>query len=314
MKSTRAKLIVLAIFLVLLAVFVFLMIKYFAKYQIAQSGVIQLETIKINSKTFGKVEKINVKANQEVEEGEILIEIENAQLESKAEKLVNELDKAAFDYTKANGEFEKIKLKNKEILENIETAKDQLEDANEDYIRYKNEFKDGTVTKKDLALAAKNLETAKVNFALAQEGLTESDKKLKTASSIVQVGNKNVENIQKELNEARLELSYGIVYAPCDSIVLNVVAKEAQEIKKGDFIAELSTKRQFVIAKFSDEQIAKIKKGQKAKVKLENNKFKTIIGKVEEINGNDVKILLRKDSSRDLKEGLKVSARVKTGI
>ena len=63
-----------------------------------------------------------------------------------------------------------------------------------------------------------------------------------------------------------------------------------------------------------DENFNKLNNIWANKIKLENNKFKTIIGKVEEINGNDVKILLRKDSSRDLKEGLKVSARVKTGI
>lgn len=314
MKLSKIKIIILITFLILLSIFAFLTFRYFLKYQIAQSGIVKLETIKITSKTSGNIEKVNVKVNQEVKEGEIIVEIKNSELENKTEKLVSELDKVALDYAKVNSEYEKIKEKNNEILENIETAKEQLEDANEDYIRYKNEFKDGTVTKKDLALATKNLETAKANFAIAQENLKENDKQLKSISNFVEVGSKNVKNIQTELNQARLELSYGIVYAPCDSVILKIEPKETQKIQKDDFIAELSTKRYFVIAKFNEEQISKIKKGQKAKIKLENNKFKTLIGRVEEINGNEVKILLRKDSTQDLKQDLKVSARIKTGI
>ena len=110
-------------------------------------------------------------------------------------------------------EISKINIKMKQAQKNIDVAKQNLENANNDYVLYKIQFKDGTVTKKDLEKAIKNLELAQVEFeeAQAQVGLNSSALEKIVSKKDIQLD--EMKTLIHELEQAKLELSFATIIA-----------------------------------------------------------------------------------------------------
>ncbi len=113
-------------------------------------------------------------------------------LSQKSDKLRAELENIESEIKKTN---EKIKIDTK-ILKD---AKSNFNLANDDYVRYKNAYKDGAVTKFDMDNATKNYESLSNSYKKAANTLKFDENKLKTLTSKKQYK-------EQELNKLILEI------------------------------------------------------------------------------------------------------------
>lgn len=112
-------------------------------------------------------------------------------LSQKADKLKAESDSIAAEIKKLN---EKIKA-DTQILKD---AKAKYDLANDDYVRYKNAYKDGAVTKFDMDNATKNFEALSNTYKQAVNTLKYDENRLKTLTSKKQLKEEHLNKIMLE--------------------------------------------------------------------------------------------------------------------
>ena len=271
-------------------------------YQTTTNAYVDDYYIKISPKITEKIIELNVKNNSIVKKGEILAELDGA-------KYLAEINALETQLKEIREVLKPLKSKNSEIetqtlIKNeIEKTRINLDNANNDYIRYKNEFEDGTVTKKDLENAIKNLETAQEQYKTAQE-------KLKIANS--------ESKITKPLQEARLKLYNATILAPKNGKITNLNYKVGDTINPEKPLLSIIPDECYIIANFKNLPNTNIELGQKASVKIYTASQRNFTGKIVEIlppKGKLISTKIKLDNSIEkynIKPGAKVYVKIKT--
>ncbi len=252
-------------------------------YLTTSNAFVEEYLIPIQAKTKGEIIELNLQENMTVKKGEIIAELEASLNTNNVKKLEEEFALAQENLKSYENEISKINIKTKQNTKNIEEAKINLENANGDYILYKNSFKDGTVTKKDLNKAIKNLEVAQMQFEEAQAQLKLTSASLEKIISQKDTQIDEIKILIHELEQAKYELSSATITASKNGIISNIKAKVGDSVDKDTNIATIIPDECIILANFKKLPSKNLKAGQKATVKIYTLDFKTFEGEIIEI-------------------------------
>ena len=261
---------------------------YSTFYQSTDDAFIEAHLVYLSPKVSGEVVELNVDDNVEVKKGEILAQIDSRDFELALKNAKARLEKAQAELNFSKSDIEKMDSITKQTQSDLKTAQVKLDYANSDYVRYKNAYKDGSVTKQDLDKAVKNLEVARFGVKSAQEHLKASNSALK--SSIAQKASKEAEikKLITEVETAALNLSYTTIVSPVDGIVTNKNIELGNYVQKAHPILTIVPKDYYVVANFKETQLGNMKKGQKVTIKIDtykNKKFNAIVDSIQKTSG-----------------------------
>lgn len=240
---------------------------------------IETQIVTVYPKISGQIELLNTSNNIPVKKGEIIAKIKSKEIEDALKVAEDKLESKRKELKISKDEINKIANIVAIDKANIKKAKLELEYANSDYIRYKNAYQDGSVTKKDLNNAIKNLQIARDNYFSVQETLKNASQSLQAKKSKKDSQDSEIKMIAEEIKQAKLDLSYATIISPLDGIVFE------QKITSGDFvqaeqaILNIVPDEVYVSADFDSKKANKIKSGQKAYIKIASIN-KTCKGKV----------------------------------
>ena len=286
-------------------------------YQTTTNAYVDDYLIKITPQISGKIVELNLENNSTVKKGEIIAELDGAKYSAKVKELENKFDKIQKDLKAFDEEINKANAKTALTKKGINEAKEDLENANNDYVRYKNEFKDGTVTKKDLDNAVYNLELAQIQFEKAQENLKNTSKELK---EIIDKKDDQIDlahEILEDLENAKLELSSATITAPKNGKITNLNAKVGEFANNEKPLLTIVPDECYIIANFKKLPKTNLKTGQKANVKIYTAALKRFNGEIVEIlpqKANVVSLKIKITDSIEkynIKSGAKAFVRVK---
>lgn len=287
-------------------------------YQTTTNAYVDEYLIKITPKISGKIIELNLSNDSTVKKGEIVVELDGNSYATKVKELENKFDEIQKQLKSFENEINRMNSKSKQTKVDIEIAKINLENANDDYIRYKNEFKDGTVTKKDLNKAIENLELAQEQYELAQKNLKSTSEILDEMILKKDSQMDEAKEILEDLEEAKFELSSATITAPKSGKIFNLNAKVGEIATNDEVLFEILPDECFIIANFKKLPNANIKVGQKAIVKIYSAGFKKLNAQVVEIlpekqNYISAKIKINDSVKKyNLKSGAKAFVRVKS--
>lgn len=286
-------------------------------YLITSNAFVEDFQIPVISKIEGRILSINVENNSNVKKGEIIFQLDSKIKADDIQKYENELLIAQNALKKFDVEINNINLRTKQTKRNIEDAKINLENANADYIRYKNEYKDGTVTKNDLLKAESNLETAQNQYEQAQNQIKQNNE---LSDKILAQKDEHLiklKNAFEKLQEAKLMLSFATLSAPKSGQIKNIVLKEGDTVKKDEILAQIIPDECYIIAYFRPNHKDKLKLAKNALIKFYALDFKLYKGEIVEIlpqkaNLIPVKIKITNDIKKcKIKTNLKAYVKIK---
>jgi len=308
MKLTKI-LISITVLILLMAGFTFYYFKCNNNYIAAQSALLDTNVTEIKAMLDGNIDKLHIKENDEVKNGEIIAIIDAEEYESRLNNIKTKINTIKKNQKLSKKSIDNIQNINYETINEIKTAKFNLDNANSDYVRYKNAYKDGSVTQKDLENAKKNLELANTKYKYAQIKLRNSNNMLQNISTKESVENKQIQKLTEELKKAQLDLFNTVITAQTNGKIKQVNVLEGSYVKKNQVIAIIIPHDFFVIANFNSNT-DKLKINQKAIIITPNNK--KIKGIVQDIEGNAVKIKLtdKIDNILNSKEQVEVKIKI----
>ena len=91
--------------------------------------------------------------------------------------------------------------------------------------------------------------------------------------------------IHRQIDLARLQLSWTEVRAPADGTVARLGARAGQIVQPGQVLGQLVPSRSYVVANFKETQTGAIRPGQKVDVELDAYDGRKLEGRVESISG-----------------------------
>ncbi|MFM6976326.1 MAG: HlyD family secretion protein [Sphingobacteriaceae bacterium] len=230
----------------------------------------------------GYIQDIRVVENQAVKAGDTLIILDNRDLLVRVAQAEAGLEnaKAALLVAQANTRSSRSTVASSGA--NIETARVKVWQANQDFKRYSNLIKDGSITQQqfDAAKAAKDVAEAQLKLAIRQQetSTTGTD----AVSNQIAVAEAQVKLRQSELDFANLQLSYATITAPASGFIAKKSIQVGQLVQAGQALCAIVKDNQvWVTANFKETQIGKMKVGQSAVVKADAFPGKEFKGEIE---------------------------------
>lgn len=272
--------VITAVIFVLLGIFG---IVYSTFYQSTDDAFVEAHLTYFSPRVSGQIIELNVDDNVPIKKGEIIAQIDPRDYEVALENAKARLEKAKEELEISTSDIDKMGAMVSSDKNNIESAKSKLEYANSDYIRYKNAYQDGSVTKQDLDNAVKNLEVARANYHAAQDELKATTNALKSTVSKKNSQNSEIKKLLMEVEQAKLNLSYTTLVSPIDGTITNKNVEMGNYVQAAHPILTIVPNECYVIANFKETQIANMKPGQKVIIKTDTHGRKTFKGKVDSI-------------------------------
>jgi membrane fusion protein (multidrug efflux system) len=231
------------------------------------------------------VTSINFKDNEHVNKGQVLVQLDDKDLVIKQQQAEANLNDA-----QANAEVSKANASSVESL--LATSKDEINSAKinygkarRDFERYRDLYKDGSVTQEQfdqyrttmqsdsnqVDIATKKYESAQKQYELSLADLT-------SAQAVVAVK-------QADLNFAKLQLSYATITAPASGIASKRAIQLGQLVGAGSSLLAVVEDSVWVEANFKETQLNDLKDGQAANVTIDALNGQVIEGKISSFAG-----------------------------
>ncbi len=224
----------------------------------------------IASKVPGTAAKVLVVDNQAIKKGDLLLEIDPADYQSRAAE------------AQAALEAENARLLDAQAgisagLAGLEVQEVALHQAELDKNRAEALFKSGVFSQEKLE---KN--TTAYNLAIAQ--VKSSKEQLEKARAVKGLEESLIKQRDATLKQAQLNLSYTEIFAPTDGYVTGKAVEQGNQVQAGQpLMAVVALDDIWVVANYKETQLKQVHLGQQVRIQVDSYPGTLFTGKVESI-------------------------------
>lgn len=257
--------------------------------------------VPVSAKVYGSVDKVLVEDNQPVKAGDLLVQIDARDLQSKVDQAeaalaqaVAQVEGSKADTDKAKVSFEQGKGSDLQVAEaNLEARKATLDKAKGDLTRMKPLADREEISAQQFDTYRTSADVAESEWKAAQRRLAsvrqEADIRrsaLGSQSAKVLQANAGVAAAKANLDALKLQLSYTRITAAVDGVVTRKTVETGQIIQPGQGLLTLVPLHQtWITANFKETQLTKVRAGQPAEVTIDMN-GQVLRGTVDSVAGS----------------------------
>jgi membrane fusion protein (multidrug efflux system) len=294
-KKSKVVPIILGVLLVIGVIFGITEWNYYSKHVDTDDAQIDGDISPVVARVGGYVKEISFEENTLVNEGQILVKLDDSDYKVKLEQAQSGqqganagvgVTQSQIVATQANTSTAKANVESAKA--NVQAAVVKLNLAQKDYLRFANLIKDGSITQQafDQAKAAKeSAEAAKASaeaaLQAAQDQYAATVKQVGTVQSQMAVNTSNINVRQSDIDFAKLQLSYTEIKAPATGIVSKKNVQKGQLVQAGQSLFSVVNDGSiYVTANFKETQLEKIKTGSKVEIEVDAYPNEKIEGEV----------------------------------
>ncbi|MZK52116.1 efflux RND transporter periplasmic adaptor subunit [Clostridium beijerinckii] len=227
-----------------------------------------------------KVLTIKVKEGQVVKKGDLLLELDSSDYQTKLDKELINLENAKLalnEIIETGAASEKSSSENAFSQEkyNLELAKRDYEDLKKKYDQNEVLFTNDAISQNQLDESKKNLDDAETNVKSAEDSYKNAEITLKDVKNNIENKIANQKNqivlIQKNIDEYKKKIEDSKIISNIDGKVIKIDAKENQFPSKGDEIIVDDVSQYKVAVDIKQYDALKVQNGQKANIKIKGS-------------------------------------------
>jgi len=250
---------------------------YFAggRYETTDDAYVNAARVTISTNVPGRVVELRVRDNQRVKEGDLLFRIDPRPFELKVAEARARLANAKL-------QVEALKATYRQKQSELRSAEDTLAYEKRESERQSRLLASGISSQAQVDRAVHAREAAAQAVAAAQQEIASVAANLGGNPAIDPDQHPSVQQAKAELDRAELDLSYTTITAPVDGVVTQV-----EKLQVGDYVnaaspvfALVATHDLWVEANFKEVQLARMREGQPATVKIDTYGDRTFKGHV----------------------------------
>ena len=224
-------------------------------YKSTDDAFVEGHIVTVSPRVSGPVIKLNIEDNQEVKKGDLLLEIDPVDYETKLKQSKAKLDEARASLISAGNQVEK--------------SFSELDFAKNDYSRYSQMYAKGIASTQD--------------YDSAKTKLTTLESESKSAKAKYDELQASIKRLEAEVEENELNLSYTKIYATQDGKITHRTVEQGNYVQIAQPLFAIAQDDVWVVANFKETQVANMKKGQSVKIKIDAYGHKKFNGQVDSI-------------------------------
>jgi membrane fusion protein (multidrug efflux system) len=281
---------------------------------------VEADVVPVSARIAGQVKRIAVQDNAHVKKGDLILELDEADLAARVQQAEAEVETATAQAAAADAEaqvaaaaarggFASARAGVSGSSAALTTARAGLTRAQAEEHRAALELQrskelrsenvipqqklDDAQAAYDVAHAA--LAQAQANLGLAQSRIGEAQGRLSQSSPVeaavaaaeanARLAHAKEKSAEANLELAKLQLSWTKIFAQEDGQVTRLTAREGEMVQPGQPLAALVPDQTYLVANFKETQIGDMKPGQEADVEIDAFGGKKLEGKVESLAG-----------------------------
>lgn len=216
----------------------------------------------------GYVQTVNVRDNQTVKAGDVLVTIDTRDLEAKVQQAQGALANAQAQVTAAEAQVAVMRA-------NTTALSTQRQRAHADQERYGKLREKQDVPQQVYDAARSAAEAADAQVLASQRQIAAAE--AQAAAARAQVAQK-----QADLDYAILQVGYGTVHAPASGTISKRNVESGQMVQAGQpLMAVVLDEETWVVANFKETQLARMRPGQKVEIEVDAYPDHPVHGEVE---------------------------------
>lgn len=252
-------------------------------FQSTDDAFVEGRLISVAPRVAGPVVNLLVDDNYDVKQGQLLLEIDPNDYETKLHSTEAKLAEAKAQLKVSQKEVEVGSSDLSQSYEDITSTKSKLDFAQKDYKRYSDMHRAGIASKQEYDNSKTHLTVAKANY----KGANDKSKALKSALESHQAKTEavsaEIQRLEAEVEQAKLDLSYTKIYAPQSGKVSARSVEKGNYVQVGQPLMQIVPEKVWVVANFKEIQLTNMKAGQPVKIKIDTYPGKKFKGHIESI-------------------------------
>ena len=257
--------------------------------------------VPVSCRVYGTVDQVLVEDNQSVKAGDALVAVDPRDIQARLDQAraalaqaKAQLEGAKADLERSRVAFQQAKGSDLETAKaNLDSKKASLDKAKTDVQRMKPLAEREEISAQQFDGVRTQAEVADGEWRAAQQRMGSLQREADIRRVAVGAAEARLASAQAQVDQARasqqgleLQLGYTRIVAPVDGVVTRKFVEAGQTIQPGQGLMTLIPLHQtWVTANFKETQLAKMKPGQEAEVKVDMNGA-VLKGRVDSIAGS----------------------------
>ena len=230
--------------------------------QSTDDAYVQAARVPVSASIGGRVVELDVHENQVVKAGQVLFKLDTRDFQATQEQ-------AAAQLASSKLQVQSLQAAYQQQLAALKTANENVSFTQREAARQQALMQAGVASRDQYETAVHNADLAKQSVATAQQGVAQALANLGGAKVTV-ADHPTVQQAAAALDRARLNVSYGTIVAPQDGVVTRV-----EQLQVGSYVNPAQTLfwlvagDPWVEANFKEDQLAKMRVGQLARIHVD---------------------------------------------
>ena len=312
---------------------------YLSKHEDTDDAQIDADISPVVARVGGYVDSLMFEENMHVKQGQVLVKLDDRDYQIRLEQALAAQRGVNANIGVSRAQITATSANISTARANVESARARLAQAQNDFARYANLIKDGSITQQQYDQARAQRDVAQAALEAAQGQYRAAQEQVGTTRSQLTATSTGVEQRQADIDFAKLQLSYATITAPVSGIASKKNVQKGQLVQPGQSLfAIVNDNSLYVTANFKETQLGSLHAGQRAEIKVDAFPDQVIEGEIynfspatgakfsllppDNASGNFVKVVQRvpvkiklnanKELMQKLRPGMSVEVSVRT--
>jgi membrane fusion protein (multidrug efflux system) len=273
--------------------------EYVAPYESTDDAFIEAHVTPIAPQVAGRVAQLLVHDNQEVKAGDVLLQIDPSDFQTKLDQERANLAASKSRFEQANAQLTVDQAKVEQEKANVVAAQAEAKQAEADDKRYQAVGSFAiSASQLDLAGTQARSAAAQVDAAQNKELAAEAQSALDKAS--IQTAAAEIQSSEAAVHQAELNLSYTQVKAPEAGYVTHRTVEAGAYVQTGQALLAIVPRQVWIVANFKETQLTDMRAGQPVEVTMDaypQIKFKAHVDSIQSGTGPRFSLLPPENAS-----------------
>ncbi len=310
-KKFPVKIIVISIVLLTAIVYGFKKVSYALSHETTDNAQIETQITPVLVRVSGYVKTLAVQDYDSVKANQLLVELDDAELQSQLAEMEADYVQTEADITNANASLQNAIVSLSVNKGNIDVSNVKLQQAQTEYNRNKNLFAEQAITEKQLDDSKFNYQSAQKMLDNTKNDLSSAQSKIAVLESMVKKNEATLKFKKTKIEEVKLKITYTKIYAPSSGKIGKKNITAGQFVQAGSpLFSIVNDTCYWVTANFKENQLKNLTPGKQVDIEIDafpEEKITGIIESVSEATGAKFAMLPPDNSSGNF---VKVTQRV----
>ncbi len=314
-KKSPVKIIVLVAIFLVAAYFGYKKIHFVLTHETTDNAQIETQITPVLPRVAGYVKSIAVKDYDSVKTGQLVVELDDAELQTQLLEMEADFRQAEVDVINAKAALNNAIVSLRVNKGSIDLSQMRKQKAEDDLKRDQNLFRDQAITKKQLDDTKFNVETAGQQLENSKTDLSAAQSRIAVLQAGVLKATAGLDVKKAKIEQTKLKLTYTKIYAPQAGKIGKKNVSEGQYVQAGTpLFSIVNDTTYWVIANFKENQLKKLYPGKEVDIEIDafpDQKIKGVIESLSDATGAKFSLLPPDNASGNF---VKVTQRVPVKI